>query len=46
MNEEVKKPKHRRNKDRYGSDFSILREKRRENRREEIPICDRHIDGA
>lgn len=46
MSEEVKKQKPRRNKYRYGDDFCIIRERRRENRKEEIPICDRHIDGA
>lgn len=46
MSEEIKKQKPRRNKYRYGDDFGILREKRRENKREELPICDRHIDGA
>lgn len=41
--------KRRRNKRRYltGEDIDMFREREQENRRKrEVPICDKHIDGA
>lgn len=47
--EEERKPTKRRRRSRYltGEDIDMFRERESENRRRrEVPICDRHIDGA
>lgn len=44
MENEAKKRRRKRHRAFYGEDYSIIRE--RKERKEYIPIADRHIDGA
>ena len=45
--EENKKPRKRRHRRLTGEDIDMFRERERDNKtRRDIPICDRHIDGA
>ena len=45
--EEVKKRRKRRHRRMTGEDIHMFREREHDNRKKDyVPICDRHIDGA